>query len=65
MGTKATNGKEMGWKKKKASTIYPSGVAYKNPCLDTKLLSILTTGVSWEKINDYYESLHVTKMGLS
>lgn len=35
-GTKATNGKEMGWKNQKASTIYPSGVAYKNSCLDTK-----------------------------
>lgn len=45
---KPTKGKEMGWKKK-ARTIYTSGVAYMNSCLDKMLLNILLIATTWGK----------------
>lgn len=62
---KPTKGKEMGWKKKKARTIYTSGVAYMNSCLGTMLLNILLIATTWGKNILLLKFKHYKKVGLS
>lgn len=59
-----TKGKEMGWKKKKVRTIYPSGAMYMNSCFDKMLLNILLTATTWGENILLLKFKHDKKLGL-